>query len=130
MGPIWLLPRIGPGGAGDADGWCWRAEAESGADAGDGHRTALATQGHGILCVDLVALHEFDASAHDDASLQVPSEARVVPLDRQFGRVRGWQWRQADETRYRFLLLEVTMPMYGGRREYSPPMRPQRQSDH
>ena len=64
----------------------------------------------------LYALHDFDASAHDDASLHVPSEARV-PLDRQFGRVRGWHWRQADATRYRFLLLEVTVPMYGGRRE-------------
>ena len=63
----------------------------------------------------LYALHEFDASAHD-VSLHVPSEARV-PLDHQFGRVRGWQWRQADATRYRFLLLEVTVPMYGGRRE-------------
>ena len=62
------------------------------------------------------ALHDFDASAHDDASLHVPSEAGV-PLDRQFGRVRGWHWRQADATRYRFLLLEVTVPMHGGRRE-------------
>ena len=40
----------------------------------------------------LYALRDFDASAHDDASLHVPSEARV-PLDRQFGRVRGWHWR-------------------------------------
>ena len=46
------------------------------------------------------------------------SEARSVPLDLQFGRVRGWQWRQAGATRYRLLLREATdVLMYGGRRE-------------
>ena len=39
-----LFPRIGAGGAGDADSWCWRVEAKRGGDAGYGHRTALATQ--------------------------------------------------------------------------------------